>query len=183
METMAGPAIDTQVLVILGAAFGVMFATLTTLMVTSIRLQHRDNLQARIETRELIERATEKLAADVDKRFDKQEAKLDERFDKQEAKFDKRFDKQEAKLDKRFDKQEAKFDKRFDKQEVKLDERFDKQEAKLDKRFDKQEGKLDKVVTSLSDARERLARIEVHLGIESPSQTEPESNGDTSEAA
>ncbi len=161
METMAGPAIDTQVLVILGAAFGVMFATLTTLMLTSIRLQHRDNLQARIETRELIEKATEKLAADVDRRFDKQDAKFDERFDKQDAKFDERFDKQEGKLDRRFDKQDAKFDRRFD----------------------KQEGKLDKVVTSLSDARERLARIEGHLGIESPSQTEPESNGDTSEAA
>ncbi|MCQ3806031.1 MAG: hypothetical protein OXB92_11845 [Acidimicrobiaceae bacterium] len=115
-------------LVILGAAFGVMFATLTTLMITSIRLQHRDNLQTRIETRSLIAQSTEKLVADIDRRFDKQE-------------------------------------------------------AKFDKRFDKQEGKLDKVVTSLSDARERLARIEGHLGIESPSQTEPESNGDTSEAA
>ncbi len=128
METMAGTAIDTQVLVILGTAFGVMFATLTTLLVTSMRLQHRDSLQARIETRELITQSTEKLAADFDRRFDKQE-------------------------------------------------------GKLDRRFDKQEGKLDKVVTSLSDARERLARIEGHLGIESPSQTEPESNGDTSEAA
>ena len=45
------------------------------------------------------------------------------------------------------------------------------------------QGKLDKVVTSLSDARERLARIEGHLGIELPSTTEPESNGDNSEAA
>jgi len=150
METMAGSAIDTQVLVILGTAFGVMFATLTTLIITSIRLQHRDNVQTRIETRELIAQSTEKLVADIDRRFDKQDAKFDERFDKQEAK---------------------------------LDKRFDKQDAKLDRRLDKQDAKLDKVVTSLSDARERLARIEGHLGIESPSQTEPESNGDTSEAA
>ena len=54
METMAGTAMDTQVLTILGTAFGVMFATLTTLLVTSIRLQHRDN----IKTRELIPDAT-----------------------------------------------------------------------------------------------------------------------------
>ena len=47
METMAGTGMDTQVLVILGAAFGVMFATLTTLMFTSMRL-HRERL-ARIE--------------------------------------------------------------------------------------------------------------------------------------
>ena len=128
METMAGTAMDTQVLVILGAAFGVMFATLTTLMFTSIRLQHRDSLQIRIETRELItqssndnrkliKQATKKLTADF------------------------------------------------------------KEDTRVT------QGKLDKVVTSLSDARERLARIEGHLGIELPSKTEPESNGDNSEAA
>ena len=39
------------------------------------------------------------------------------------------------------------------------------------------------MVTSLSAARERLARIEGHLGIELQSQTDPESNGDNSEAA
>ena len=38
---------DTQVLTILGAAFGVMFATLTTLLVTSIRFQHRDSIETR----------------------------------------------------------------------------------------------------------------------------------------
>ena len=53
MET----ALDTTVLTILGAAFGVMFATLTTLMFVSIRLQHRDSIQIRAEMRDLIEQS------------------------------------------------------------------------------------------------------------------------------
>ena len=128
METMAGTAMDTQVLVILGSAFGVMFATLTTLLVTSIRLQHRDSLQSRIETRELITRSSD----DNRKLIEQATTKLTADF---------------------------------------------KEDTRVT------QGKLDKVVTSLSDARERLARIEGHLRIELPSQTEPESNGDNSEAA
>ena len=128
METMAGTALDTQVLTILGAAFGVMFATLTTLLVTSIRLHHRDNVKTRIETRELITQASN----DNRKLIEQATTKLTADFDKQTS---------------------------------------------------VTHGKLDKVVTSLSDTRERLARIEGHLGIELPSKTEPESNGDNSEAA
>ena len=128
METMAGTGMDTQVLVILGSAFGVMFATLTTLMFTSIRLQHRDSLQTRIETRELITQSSN----DNRKLIQQATTKLTADF---------------------------------------------KEDTRVT------QGKLDNVVTSLSDARERLARIEGHLGIGLPSQTEPESNGDNSEAA
>ena len=128
METMAGTAMDAQVLVILGSAFGVMFATLTTLLVTSIRLQHRDSLQTRIETRELITQSSD----DNRKLIEQATTKLTADF---------------------------------------------KEDTRVT------QGKLDKVVTSLSDARERLARIEGHLGIGLPSKAEPESNGDNSEAA
>ena len=115
METMAGTAMDAQVLMILGSAFGVMFATLTTLLVTSIRLQHRDSLQSRIETRELITRSSD----DNRKLIEQATTKLTADF---------------------------------------------KEDTRVT------QGKLDKVVTSLSDARERLARIEGHLGIGLPSQ-------------
>ena len=128
METMAGTGMDPQVLTILGAAFGVMFATLTTLLVTSIRFQHRDSIQTRIETRELITQ----VANDNRKAIEQATKKLTADF---------------------------------------------KEDTRVT------QGQLDKVVTSLSDARERLARIEGHLGIELPSKTEPESNGDTTEAA
>ena len=135
METMAGTAMDTQVLVILGSAFGVMFATLTTLMFTSMRLHHRDN----IKTRELIKQATEKFQTQLEQATEKFQTQLEQATKKLTADFDKQ--------------------------------------------TSVTHGKLDKVVTSLSDTRERLARIEGHLGIELPSKTEPESNGDNSEAA
>ncbi len=150
METMAGTAIDTQVLVILGTAFGVMFATLTTLLVTSMRLQHRDSLQTRIETRDLITQATDKFQTQLEQATDKFQTQLEQSTEKS---------------------------RKLIKQETK------KLTTEFDKRASVAESKLDKVVTSLSDARERLTRIEGHLGIELPSTTEPESNGDNSEAA
>ena len=55
---------DTTVLTILGAAFGVMFATMTTLMFVSIRVQHRDSTQIRTEMHALIERSVDKLSAE-----------------------------------------------------------------------------------------------------------------------
>ena len=75
---------DTTVLVILGSAFGVMFATLTTLTVGAMRVQHRDSIETRQlitqasndnrdlieraskENRELIERATDRLSAEFE---------------------------------------------------------------------------------------------------------------------
>ncbi len=150
METMAGTAMDTQVLIILGTAFGVMFATLTTLLVTSIRLQHRDSLQTRIETRDLITQATDKFQTQLEQATDKFQTQLEQATDK--------------------------FQTQLEQATKKLTTDF-KEDTGVT------QGKLDKVVTSLSDARERLARIEGHLGIGLPSKTDPESNGDTSEAA
>ena len=116
METAAA-ALDTTVLTILGSAFGVMFATLTTLMVGSMRVQHRDSIQARkdnsdlieqarIENRDLIEQATGKLSADLS-----EHGRIAE------------------------------------------------------KNHDEVKQALGKITESLGDARERLARIEGHLGL------------------
>ena len=135
METVAGTAMDTTVLTILGAAFGVMFATLTTLMVSSIRFQHRDSTQTRQfitqaskENRELIEQASKENCELIEKATGKLAADLSEH-----------------------------------------------------KRVT--ERNHNRVIASLSDARERLARIEGHLGIGLPANKDPESNGDNSEAA
>ena len=58
------PATATTVLAVLGSAFGVVFATMTTLMFVSIRVQHRDSIEIRTlvteagnENRGLIEQA------------------------------------------------------------------------------------------------------------------------------
>ncbi len=168
METMAGTGMDTQVLTILGAAFGVMFATLTTLLVTSIRFQHRDSLQTRElitqtrnETRELITQASNETRELIT------QASNDNR---------KLIEQATAKNPKLIEQATAKNSRLIEQATAKLTTAFDKQTSVT-------HGKLDKIVTSLSDARERLARIEGHLGIGLPSQTEPESNGDNSEAA
>ncbi len=157
METMTGTAMDTQVLVILGSAFGVMFATLTTLMFTSMRLHHRDNIQ----TRELIKQATEKSQTQLEQATEKFQTQLEQATEKFQTQLEQATEKSRKLI-----KQETK----------KLTTDF-KEDSRVT------QGKLDKVVTSLSDARERLARIEGHLGIELQSKADPESNGDNSEAA
>ena len=96
METMAGTAMDTQVLVILGSAFGVMFATLTTLMFTSMRLHHRDN----IKTRELIKQATEKFQTQLEQATEKFQTQLEQATKKLTADFDKQTSVTHGKLDK-----------------------------------------------------------------------------------
>ena len=62
------PATATTVLAVLGSAFGVVFATMTTLMFVSIRVQHRDSIEIRTlvteagnENRGLIEQAQEEF--------------------------------------------------------------------------------------------------------------------------
>ena len=41
------PSVSTTVLIILGSAFGVIFATLTTQMFILMRVQHRDSIETR----------------------------------------------------------------------------------------------------------------------------------------
>ncbi|MCY4458286.1 MAG: hypothetical protein OXB90_10140, partial [Acidimicrobiaceae bacterium] len=74
METVAGTAVDMTVLTVLGAAFGVMFATITTLLIASIRAQHRDSIQIRdrIErsdrkNRKLVERSNRMLRGEIER--------------------------------------------------------------------------------------------------------------------
>ena len=55
------PATATTVLLVLGSAFGVMFATMTTLLVVSIRVQHREGQ----ETREYVARYVEKAVGNA----------------------------------------------------------------------------------------------------------------------
>ena len=168
METMAGTGMDTQVLVILGSAFGVMFATLTTLMFTSMRLHHRDN----IKTRDLIKQATEKFQTQLEQATEKFQTQLEQATEKFQTQLEQATEKFQTQLEQATEKS-----RKLIKQETKKLTTDFKEDSRVT------QGKLDKVVTSLSDARERLARIEGHLGIELQSKADPESNGDNSEAA
>ena len=107
----------TTVLTILGTSFGAILASLITLMVASIRIQHRDST----ETRRLITDASKENRDLID-------------------------------------------------------------QARKENRdlIDKNHGA---VISILGDTRERLARIEGHLRIGHPATDDPESDGNSREAA
>ena len=60
----------TTVLTIVGMSFGTIMAALITLMVASIRIQHRDSVETRKETRDLIDEARKENRDLIDKNRD-----------------------------------------------------------------------------------------------------------------
>ncbi len=114
----------TTVLTIVGTSFGAILAALITLMVASIRIQHRDSTT----TRQLITDAGKENRDLIDK-ASKENRDL------------------------------------------------------IEKNRDLIEKNHGTVIRILSDTRERLARIEGHLGIGWPAPDDPESDGDSREAA
>ena len=125
----------TTVLTIVGTSFGAILAALITLMVASIRIQHRDSTT----TRQLITDASKENRDLIDKNRDLIEKASKENRD--------------------------------------LIEKASKENRDL---IDRNHGT---VIGILSDTRERLARIEGHLGIGWPAPDDPESDGDSREAA
>ena len=64
------PTTATTVLLVLGSAFGVMFATMTTLLVVSIRVQHREGQETREYVAVQIEKAMGALRLEFNERLD-----------------------------------------------------------------------------------------------------------------
>ena len=64
------PTTATTVLLVLGSAFGVMFATMTTLLVVSIRVQHREGQETREYVALQIEKAMGALRLEFNERLD-----------------------------------------------------------------------------------------------------------------
>ena len=121
----------TTVLTILGTSFGAILASLITLMVASIRIQHRDST----ETRRLITDASKENRNLIN------QARKENR------------------------------------------DLFDKSRDLIDKNRDLIERNHGAVISILGDTRERLARIEGQLRIGHPATDDPESDGDSREAA
>jgi len=171
MESMAGTGIDTAVLTTLGAAFGVMFATLTTLMVSSIRVQHRESTQTRQlitqaseKNRELIEQATEKNRELVERECAKNRELIEQATEKNRELIERECALIEQKTET-------------------LTTDLNEYKRVTERNHDTVIKSLNNMASSLGDARERLARIEGILRIGLPTATDPESNGGTSEAA
>ena len=125
----------TTVLLILGTSFGAILAALITLIVASIRIQHRDSTA----TRQLITDASKENRDLID------QARKENR------------------------------------------DLIDKNHGELRGLIDKNRDLIDKnhgdVVSLLGDTRERLARIEGHLRVSWPATDDPESDGNSREAA
>ena len=132
----------TTVLTILGTSFGVILASLITLMVASIRIQHRDST----ETRRLITDASKENRDLID------QARKENRDLIDQARKENR-------------------------------DLFDQSRELIDKNRDLIERNHGTVISILGDTRERLARIEGQLRIGHPATDDPESDGNSREAA
>ena len=150
-------AVDATVLTVLGSAFGVMFATIVTLMVGSMRAQHRDS----IETRGLITHAGNQNRDLID------EARKENRDLIEEARNQNRDLIDEARKENR----------------DLIDEARNQNRDLVEEHKRVTTRNHDKVIGSLSDARERLARIEGHLGVGTSRRNDPEPGAGSSEAA
>ena len=115
------PATATTVLLVLGSAFGVMFATMTTLLVVSIRVQHSESQETREYVALQIEKATGALRLEFNER-------LDSRFNELM-------------------------------QVIEHNHQISELQHKATQK------RLDRLEAGFVDVRERLARIEGHLGI------------------
>ena len=125
------PVTASTVLTILGTAFGVMFATMTSLMFVSIRVQHREGRQ----NRDLIEEV-------------------------------------------RKENQQARIENRDLIAEIRKENRDLIEQARIENRE-----QFGEIRVSLADARERLARIEGHLGVVAPARGNAASGAESSDAA
>ncbi len=129
--------LDTAVLTILGSAFGVMFATMTTLMFVSIRSQHRESAH----TRDLIERSNqEHRQANQETRDLIERSNQEHRQANQETRNLIERSNQETRKD-------------FTRQLERATDMFTAQHNETQRT-------LAKIVDSLADTRERLARLE-----------------------
>ncbi len=131
------PTTATTVLLVLGSAFGVMFATMTTLLVVSIRVQHREGQETREYVAVQIEKAMGALRLEFNER-------LDSRFNELM-------------------------------QVIEHNHQISELQHKATQK------RLDRLEAGFADFRERLARIEGHLGI-GPHQ-QPADHGETNSDA
>ena len=140
------PASATTVLLVLGSAFGVMFATMTTLLVVSIRVQHREAQQTREYIAVQIEKALGGAMGtfgDALGTFGDAMGTLGEAMGALRLEFTERLDSRFGEL----------------MQVIEHNHQISELQHKATQK------RLDRLEAGVADTRERLARIEGHLGI------------------
>ena len=160
---------DTISLVDLGPVIAAVLGPVLAFAVVSMRYQHVDGTktrelitESREETRELIERSEKRTGEQIE-RSEKRTGELIERSEKQTRELIERSEKQTGELIERSQKH------------------IDGLGAGLAELKRDSKESFREVVRSLADARERLARMEGHLGVGSPRPAE--AGEDTADAA
>ena len=143
----------TTVVIILGGSFGAMFAAMVSVMFFSIRTQHRDNL----DTRQLIADTNLETRQEATRQIDRLGDRLSSELAEHKRIMEKNHDELRDELQGEFAEHKRIVEKNHDE----LRGEFAEHKRIVEKNHNK-------VVESLSDARERLARIEGHLRIPPP---------------
>ena len=157
----------TTVVIILGGSFGAMFAAMVSVMFFSIRTQHRDNLGTRqviadtnLETRQVI----------ADTNLETRQVIADTNLETRQLITDTNLETRQLIADTNLEtRQEA--TRQIERLGDRLSSELAEHKRIVEKNHDELRDDHSKVVESLSDARERLARIEGHLRIPPPPQT------------
>ena len=122
-----------------------MFTAMAALIVGSIWNQHRESANIRSECKRDIERAVDKLSTEF-------------------SEYTRTTDKKHGDLTKTLDGKHDELKKTLDGKHDELNKKHDEFKKITEKNHETTQRKLDKITDSLADARERLARIEGHLG-------------------
>ena len=163
------PATATTVLLVLGSAFGVMFATMTTLLVVSIRVQHRESQ----ETREYV-------AVQIEKAMGALRLEFNERLDSRFNELMQVIEHNHGTLGDAMGALRLEFNERLDSRFNELMQVIEHNHQISELQHKATQKRLDRLEAGVADTRERLARIEGHLGIGRHQQpTDPgETNSD-----
>ena len=152
------PATATTVLLVLGSAFGVMFATMTTLLVVSIRVQHREGQ----ETREYVAPHVEKAVGNA---MGTLRAEFNERHDARFNELMQVIEHNQGTLGDAMGALRLEFNERLDSRFNELMQVIKHNHQISELQHKATQKRLDRLEAGVADTRERLARIEGHLGI------------------
>ena len=141
-----------------------MFTAMAALIVGSIWNQHRESANIRSEGKRDLERAIDKLST---------------QFSDFTRATGKKHDDLTKTLDEKHDEAKETFDEKHDD----LNKQYDDFKKTTEKNHETTQRKLDKITDSLADARERLARIEGHLGYGRRPRPDGEPDQDETNAA
>ena len=141
-----------------------MFTAMAALIVGSIWNQHRESANIRSEGKRDLERAVDKLST---------------QFSDFTRATGKKHDDITKTLDEKHDEAKETFDEKHDD----LNKQYDDFKKTTEKNHETTQRKLDKITDSLADARERLARIEGHLGYGRRPRPDGEPDQDETNAA